>query len=106
MDTPFCDSEKIKEAHLHLYIRQTYYKCFVSSGKGIYIQLNQIDHYVLIIMSAYHKHTICNSDEGVCFAVQKGLVASRSKIKYFRHNDMDHLEQLLEEQLKLDKKVS
>ena len=45
------------------------------------------------------------SDEGVCFAIQKGLSASRSKIKYFRHNDMSHLEQLLEEQLKLDKKV-
>ena len=45
------------------------------------------------------------SDEGVCFAIQKGLSASRSKIKYFKHNDMSHLEQLLEEQLKLDKKV-
>ena len=47
-----------------------------------------------------------SSDDGVCFAIQKGLVASRSKIKYFRHNDMSHLEQLLEEQLKLDKKVT
>jgi serine palmitoyltransferase len=54
---------------------------------------------------AYSKRRdIIFCDEGVCFAVQKGLVASRSKIKYFRHNDMDHLEQLLEEQLKLDKK--
>lgn len=43
-------------------------------------------------------------DDGVCFAIQKGLSASRSKIKYFRHNDMNHLEQLLEEQMKLDKK--
>ena len=72
---------------------------------AIYIRLNQIENDVLIIVSAYRKHA-CNSDEGVCFAVQKGLAASRSKIKYFRHNDMDHLEQLLEEQLKLDKKVS
>ena len=46
------------------------------------------------------------SDEGVCFSIQKGLAASRSKIKYFRHNDMAHLEQMLEEQRKLDKKVS
>jgi len=45
------------------------------------------------------------SDEGVCFPIQKGLVASRSKIKFFRHNDVPHLTQLLEEQHRLDKKV-
>jgi serine palmitoyltransferase len=54
---------------------------------------------------AYSKRRdIIFCDEGVCFAIQKGLSASRSKIKYFRHNDMAHLEQLLEEQMKLDKK--
>ncbi len=46
-----------------------------------------------------------HSDEGVAFAVQKGLSASRSKIKYFKHNDMDDLHRLLEEQRKLDEKV-
>ncbi len=46
------------------------------------------------------------SDEGVCFPIQKGLAASRSKLKFFRHNDMNHLEQLLEEQRILDEKVS
>ena len=45
------------------------------------------------------------SDEGVCFAIQKGLVASRSQIKYFKHNDMEDLERLLLEQQKEDKKV-
>lgn len=44
-------------------------------------------------------------DEGVAFPVQKGLAASRSKIKYFKHNDMDDLHRLLEEQRKLDEKV-
>ena len=39
------------------------------------------------------------------FAIQKGLDASRSKIKYFRHNDVDHLKQLLEIQAIEDKKV-
>ncbi len=48
---------------------------------------------------------VCCSDEGVCFPIQKGLVASRSKVKYFRHNDMDHLAQLLQEQHLLEKKV-
>ena len=47
-----------------------------------------------------------SSDEAVCFPIQKGLVASRSKIKYFRHNDMDHLTELLEESKKIDEKVS
>lgn len=44
------------------------------------------------------------ADEGVCFAIQKGLVASRSKIKWFKHNDMEDLERLLIEQAKEDKK--
>ena len=45
------------------------------------------------------------SDEGVCFAIQKGLVASRSVIKFFKHNDMEDLERLLVEQKKEDKRV-
>ena len=43
-------------------------------------------------------------DESVNFAIQKALDASRSKIKFFRHNDIDHLGQLLEQQAKDDKK--
>ncbi|KAH0628180.1 hypothetical protein JD844_009016 [Phrynosoma platyrhinos] len=37
-------------------------------------------------------------DESVCFAIQKGLQASRSNIKFFKHNDMADLEHLLKEQ--------
>ena len=44
-------------------------------------------------------------DECVNFAIQKGLDASRSKIKFFRHNDVEHLKQLLEQQAQEDKKV-
>ena len=54
----------------------------------------------------YHIFFFSCSDDGVCFPIQKGLSASRSKLKFFKHNDMDHLEQLLEEQRVLDKKVS
>ena len=41
----------------------------------------------------------------MCFAIQKGLQASRSKIVYFKHNDMADLEEKLKEQEKIDKKV-
>ncbi|KAJ9599396.1 hypothetical protein L9F63_010158 [Diploptera punctata] len=43
-------------------------------------------------------------DENVNFAIQKGLDASRSKVKFFKHNDMEDLENLLMEQAELDVK--
>lgn len=43
-------------------------------------------------------------DEAACFAIQKGLQASRSFIKYFKHNDMEDLERLLKEQEQEDLK--
>uniref|UniRef100_A0A8C2RXZ6 Serine palmitoyltransferase 1 n=1 Tax=Capra hircus TaxID=9925 RepID=A0A8C2RXZ6_CAPHI len=44
-------------------------------------------------------------DKAACFAIQKGLQASRSDIKLFNHNDMDDLERLLKEQEIEDQKV-
>jgi serine palmitoyltransferase len=46
-----------------------------------------------------------NSDEGVNFAVQKGLEASRSDVRFFKHNDMKDLERLLEAQQSKELKV-
>lgn len=43
-------------------------------------------------------------DEYVNFAIQKGLDASRANIKYFKHNNIEDLTNLLENQAKLDKK--
>lgn len=43
-------------------------------------------------------------DEASCFAIQKGLQASRSHIKYFKHNDIADLERLLKEQEAEDQK--
>uniref|UniRef100_A0A8C9TNV0 Serine palmitoyltransferase 1 n=2 Tax=Scleropages formosus TaxID=113540 RepID=A0A8C9TNV0_SCLFO len=43
-------------------------------------------------------------DEAACFAIQKGLQASRSFIKYFKHNDMEDLERLLKDQEVEDQK--
>lgn len=45
-------------------------------------------------------------DEAACFSIQKGLQASRSFLKYFKHNDMEDLERLLKEQEVEDQKVS
>jgi serine palmitoyltransferase len=54
---------------------------------------------------AYAKRTdVIFVDEGVSFAIQKGLVASRSRLRFFRHNDMAHLTELLEEQARADVK--
>ncbi|GAA5803551.1 hypothetical protein HPULCUR_009033 [Helicostylum pulchrum] len=36
-------------------------------------------------------------DDGVCFAIQKGIQISRSIIRWFKHNDMQDLERVLEE---------
>ncbi|KHN79256.1 Serine palmitoyltransferase 1 [Toxocara canis] len=44
------------------------------------------------------------ADKGVNFAIQKGLQASRSRIEWFEHNDVNDLERLLMEQAELDKK--
>ena len=46
------------------------------------------------------------SDEGVNFSIQQGLKASRSKIVYFKHNDVTDLERHLQEQAVEDKRVS
>ncbi|KAJ1565182.1 serine palmitoyltransferase component [Nowakowskiella sp. JEL0078] len=44
------------------------------------------------------------ADDGVSFAIQKGLVASRSIVKYFKHNDMDDLERVLNQIASDDRK--
>ena len=45
-------------------------------------------------------------DEKVNFSIQKGLEASRSKIQYFKHNDVEDLESLLKSTKGLNKKNS
>ncbi|PAV87700.1 hypothetical protein WR25_03739 [Diploscapter pachys] len=43
-------------------------------------------------------------DKGVNFAIQTGLQASRSRIEWFEHNDMEDLERLLMAQAEKDRK--
>lgn len=44
------------------------------------------------------------SDECVNFAIQKGIDASRSKVFFFKHNDVNDLERLLKVQDAIDRK--
>lgn len=53
---------------------------------------------------AYAKHgDVIFCDDGVNFAIQKGLVASRSQIFFFKHNCIEDLERLLKQQEERDK---
>jgi len=55
---------------------------------------------------AYAKRgDIIFADERVNFAVQKGLEASRSDVRFFKHNDMKDLERLMEAQRTKEQKV-
>ncbi|KAJ3179377.1 serine palmitoyltransferase component [Geranomyces variabilis] len=50
------------------------------------------------VIPAFSKRgDIIVADEGVNFAVQIGLRISRSKVKYFKHNDMADLERVLQQ---------
>lgn len=40
---------------------------------------------------------LCIVDTGVSIAIQKAILVSRCDIEWFNHNDMDHLESILEE---------
>lgn len=52
---------------------------------------------------AYSKRgDVIFADEACHFAIQKGILASRSDVKYFKHNDLDDLERLLKEQEEAD----
>ncbi|VEL11859.1 unnamed protein product [Protopolystoma xenopodis] len=54
---------------------------------------------------SYAKRTdVIFADEGISLACFQGLVASRSRICFFRHNDLAHLEQLLMKQALEDQK--
>ncbi|GJP29498.1 hypothetical protein CLOM_g16918 [Closterium sp. NIES-68] len=44
------------------------------------------------------------ADEGVGWAMQNGMTLARSTVRYFRHNDMQHLEQLLQQEVAGDHK--
>lgn len=44
-------------------------------------------------------------DKGVNFAIQKGLEASRARVEFFKHNDVEDLERLLKLQQEKDRQV-
>lgn len=56
-------------------------------------------------VSGYNRVEARRCIEGVNFAIQKGLQASRSRVEWFEHNDVEDLERLLKEQELRDEKV-
>ncbi|CAH8572637.1 unnamed protein product [Dicrocoelium dendriticum] len=53
---------------------------------------------------SYAKRTdVIFADDGISHAAYQGIVASRSHVRFFRHNDMDHLEELLKAQQEEDR---
>jgi serine palmitoyltransferase len=57
-----------------------------------------------LILAYSKRNDILFVDEGIHYAIQKGIEASRSHVKWFRHNDIKDLERLLAEQDILDRK--
>ncbi len=57
-----------------------------------------------MILAYSKRNDILFVDEGIHYAIQKGIEASRSHVKWFRHNDIKDLERLLAEQDILDRK--
>lgn len=50
------------------------------------------------VIPAYLKRgDLCIVDSGVNLAIQKALIVSRCNIEWYEHNDVDHLESILEE---------
>ncbi|KAI9020469.1 pyridoxal phosphate-dependent transferase [Hyaloraphidium curvatum] len=50
-----------------------------------------------VIPSFAKRGDIIVVDDAVNYSIQKGVQISRSTVKWFRHNDMDHLQSILEE---------
>ena len=42
--------------------------------------------------------------QAACYAIQNGATLSRAQVKFFKHNDMEDLERLLQEQAAKDKR--
>lgn len=49
-----------------------------------------------VIPSFSKRGDIIVADKGVNFAIQKGIQISRSRVRWYEHNDMDSLEEVLE----------
>ena len=89
---------KFKDVHLEL--EQKLAK-FFSVEEGIIYSYGFST--IASAIPAYSKRgDIIFADEGVHFAIQKGILASRSDVRYFKHNDVDEIERLLKEQEALD----
>ena len=71
---------------------------YAKRGDVIFVYVESEFHHKAILNWLTYMSLTLNRDEGVNFSVQQGILASRSDIRYFKHNDMNDLERLLKEQ--------
>ncbi|OON15492.1 aminotransferase, class I/II, partial [Opisthorchis viverrini] len=87
---------------VHLELEETLAK-FLSVEKAVVYSFGAATFSSAI--PSYAKRTdVIFADEGISHTAYQGIVASRSHVKFFRHNDMKHLEELLNAQAAKDKK--
>jgi serine palmitoyltransferase len=55
------------------------------------------DILIVYVIDFPFTHLKVHRDEGVSFAIQKGVQISRSTVRHFKHNDMEDLERVLSE---------
>uniref|UniRef100_A0A8C1RLB5 Serine palmitoyltransferase 1 n=1 Tax=Cyprinus carpio TaxID=7962 RepID=A0A8C1RLB5_CYPCA len=84
------DSERVK---LKALLSLKKYGVGTCGPRGFY---GTFVHSIEIVLQERRHHLCVN--EAACFSIQKGLQASRSFVKHFKHNDMEDLERLLKEQ--------
>lgn len=80
---------------IHIFLEKRLAKWFNTEDAIIYGQ--DFCTAVSVLPSFLKRGDIAIVDGGVCLAIQKGLVLSRCQVIYYRHNDLDHLVDILEE---------
>ena len=73
-------------------------------GESETCSFSPVFNWAIAILAYSKRNDILFVDEGIHYAIQKGVESSRSNVKWFRHNDVQHLESLLVEQDVLDRK--
>lgn len=77
----------------------------LTARKGIYFSGNITKVVNYFLEQVKVRIVLFDSDEKINFAAYQGMVAAKSKIVYFKHNNMEDLECLLLEYQEKEEKV-